>query len=72
MKLYIVIANLQSDRYEWDYFDKIWMKYYCLDENLTSCKTSIFPHISGAQKIRWAIFGEFEFFLYEKARLYKY
>ena len=52
------MAKLQSDRYERDYFHKIWVEYYCLRENCgsdtlslknslgvkihTSCKTSKF------------------------------
>ena len=67
--------------------NKIWMDYYCLGKNHASetlcskfirCQNPyqlqnfIFFNSSGAQKPTWAKFLEFEFFLAEKARLYRY
>ena len=81
------MAKLQSHRYERGYFHKIWMDYYCLDENHASGTLSlkfircqnpyqqqnlkILLTFQRHKKPTWAKFLEFDFF-YLKRQGYIY
>ena len=62
----ILLLGLKS------YIRDIKLKIYCVSKSIPAAKSQNFVDISGAQKPIWAKVLEFDFFLSEEKRLYRY